>query len=272
MKTKLFDKNGKKEGFIDLPKNFTVKIREDILSRVFEAQRGLYAQAYGTMKGAGAQYSASGISKKKRHDWKASYGKGISRIPRKIMSRHGASFNWIGATVASTRGGRRPHAPRSEKNLIKKINKKELLIAFNSALTGTVDIKSLEKKYGKRIGSGFVFNDKILDVKTKDFIIAMKKVFDDNFNAVLKHKSVRAGIGKMRGRKYKSNAGLLFVVGNGETMKRKGIEVVSVNNLAIKDLSPNGEPGRLTCYTEKAINEIGERFAARRTPSAEGAK
>lgn len=260
MKAKLFDKGGKEKGAVDLPKNFSVKIREDILAKVFESQKGLSAQAYGSMEGAGAQYSASGISKKKRHDWKATYGKGISRVPRKVMSRHGASFNWIGATIASTRGGRRPHAPRSEKNLIKKINKKELLIAFNSALAGTVDIKLLEKKYGKKVESGFVFNEAILEVKTKDFVIVMKKVFGDAFSGVLKRKSIRAGIGKMRGRKYKSNAGLLFVVGNEENMKRKGIEVVKVSDLIIKNLSPNGEPGRLVCYTEKAIKDIGERF------------
>jgi len=260
MKAKMFDKVGKEKGSVDLPKNFSVKIREDILSKVFEAQKGVYAQAYGSMEGAGAQYSASGISKKKRHDWKATYGKGISRVPRKIMSRHGSSFNWIGATVASTRGGRRPHAPRSAKNPFLKINKKELLIAFNSALAGTLDAKSLEKKYGKKVESGFVFEDKILDVKTKDFIVVMKKVFGDAFSTVLKHKSIRAGIGKMRGRKYKSNAGLLFVLGSEEKMKRKGIEVVNVRDLTVKDLSPNGEPGRLVCYSENAIKEIGGRF------------
>lgn len=260
MKAKMFDKDGNEKGTVDLPKNFAVRIREDILSKVFEAQKGSYAQAYGAMEGAGAQYSASGIIKKKRHDWKASYGKGISRIPRKVMSRHGASFNWIGATVASTRGGRKPHAPRSAKNPFSKINKKELLMAFNSALAGTVDAKFLEKKYGKKVESGFVFDDKILDVKTKDFIITMKKVFGDAFSTVLKHKSIRAGIGKMRGRKYKSNAGLLFVLGNEEIMKRKGIEVINVNALTVKALSPNGEPGRLVCYTETAIKEIGERF------------
>ena len=206
MKAKMFDKVGKEKGTVDLPKNFAVRIREDILSKVFEAQKAIYAQAYGSMEGAGAQYSASGISKKKRHDWKATYGKGISRVPRKIMSRHGSSFNWIGATVASTRGGRRPHAPRSAKNPFSKINKKELLMAFNSALAGTVDAKSLEKKYGKKVESGFVFDGKILDIKTKDFIVVIKKVFGDAFATVLKHKSIRAGIGKMRGRKYKSNA------------------------------------------------------------------
>lgn len=260
MKAKILDEFGKEVGSVNMPKSFSSKIREDILLKVFEAQKGIYAQAYGAMDGAGAQYSASGIAKKKRHDWKATYGKGISRVPRKVMSRHGASFNWIGATVASTRGGRRPHAPRSVKNLFKKINKREILIAFNSAISGTVDAKSLEKKYGRETKSGFVFNDKILDIKTSEFIKTMKVLFGDSFGSVLKHKSIRAGIGKMRGRKYKSNAGLLFVIGNEEKMKRKGIDVINVGDLALKNLSPNGVPGRLVCYTENAIKEIKERF------------
>jgi large subunit ribosomal protein L4e len=261
MKAKLFDKTGKETGTVDLPKNFSVRIREDILSKVYEAQKLIYAQSYGAMEGAGAGYSASGIIKKKRHDWKGSYGKGISRIPRKIMSRHGSSFNWIGATVASTRGGRKPHAPRSAMNPFKKTNKRELKLAFNSALAGTTDLKSLEKKYGRPVQSGFVFGKDILDVKTKDFIGAMKSSFgEDLIGSIMKTKKIRSGIGKMRGRKYKSNAGLLFVLGNAETMKRKGIEVVNVVDLKIKDLAPNGEPGRLVCYTETAIKEIEERF------------
>lgn len=260
MKAKLYDKNGKVKGDIDLPKCFDSKIRADILLKVFEAQKSSFTQAYGAKEGAGAQYSASGISKKKRHDWKGTYGKGISRVPRKIMSRHGASFNWIGATVSNARGGRRPHAPRAEKNLFKKINKKELLIALKAALAGTLDTVSLEKKYGRKMKSGGVFSSDILNVKTKDFIAAMKEVFGDSFNSVLKRKSIRAGIGKMRGRKYKSNAGLLFVIANEENMKRKGIEIVKVKDLAVKDLAPNGVAGRLVCYSEKAIEEIGGRF------------
>ena len=250
MKAKLFDKEGKEKGTVDLPKNFSVRIREDLLSKVFETQRGIYAQAYGSMKGAGAQYSASGISRKKRHAWKGTYGKGISRVPRKIMSRHGASFNWIGATVASTRGGRRPHAPRAWKNVFKKINKKELQIAFVSAFSGN--------SRGMGVSGVVVFEDKVLDLKSKEFFSLLEKVFGDI--KVLKKKSVRAGRGKMRGRKYKSNAGLLFVVGSDEKMNRKGIEVVAVDDLVIRDLTLNGKVGRLVCYSENAVGEIGEVF------------
>jgi large subunit ribosomal protein L4e len=260
MKAKLFDKTGKEKGTVDLPKAFTKTIREDILLKVYEAKKGDAMQSYGAKEGAGAGYSASGIIKKKRHDWKASYGKGISRIPRKVMSRHGASFNWIGATVSSTRGGRRPHAPRSEKILIKKINKKELLIAFQSALAGTIDQGSLEKKYGKKLGSGFIFDESILGLKTKEFLKALKSVFKDSEDKLLKKRSIRAGIGKMRGRKYKSNAGLLFVIGKDEKMKRSGLDVVNSNKINLRDFCPNGQPGRLTAYTENAIKELGERF------------
>lgn len=256
VKTKLISKTGTGKEF-ELPKNFSIKIRKDILLKVFEAQK--LKQPMGAKKGAGAGYSASGILKHRRNVWKTTYGKGISRIPRKIFSRSGASFNWQGATVSSTRGGRRAHPPKSIENQFKKINKKELKIAFDSAFAGTVDAKSLEKKYNKKIESGFVFSEDILKMKTKDFLELMKKVFG-SLDKVIKKKSVRAGKGKLRGRKYKSNAGLLFVVGKEEKMKRKGIEVVNVEDLRIKDLAPNGEPGRITCYTEKAIKEIGERF------------
>ena len=244
MKTKLLDKSGKAKKDLDLPKCFSGKVRADILLKVFEAQKGVYAQAYGAMEGAGAQYSASGISKKKRHDWKATYGKGISRVPRKVMSRHGASFNWIGATVASTRGGRRPHAPRAMKNLFKKINKKELAIAYCSAFSGAKDV--------------VVFDGAVLELKTKDFKKMLAKVFGEA--KVWKEKSIRAGRGKMRGRKYKSNAGLLFVIGSEERMSRKGVDVVHVDELTIRDLTLNGVVGRLVCYSEKAIEEIGGRF------------
>lgn len=260
MKTKLFDKTGKAGKEIELPKNFSSKIRTDILAKVFEAQKGIQSQPYGSMKGAGAGYSASGIIKHKRHDWKSAYNKGISRIPRKIMSRSGSSFNWVGATVSNTRGGRRPHAPRSEKNPFLKTNKNELLIAFNSALAGTMDKAALTKKYSKEIQSGIVFEGEVSSLKTKEFLSILEKLFGNSFSKVLKVKKVRAGIGKMRGRKYKQSAGLLFVLGKDEKMKRKGIEVVSVSDLKISDLAPNGEPGRLACYTENAIKEIGEMF------------
>ncbi len=259
MKTKLYDKSGKAGKEIELPKNFSIKVREDILSKAFEAEKE--KQPTGAFKLAGMQYAASGKLKHGRRMWKTTYGKGISRVPRKILSRHGSSFNWVGATVASTRGGRRAHPPKAEENQYKKINKKELLIAYNSGFTGTFNKAWFEKKYNSPVSSySAVFSSDILPTKTKDFLLTLKQIFGDYYEKLLKQRSIRAGKGKSRGRKYKKTVGLLFVVGSDEEMKRKGIDVVKVKELKLKHLAPNGVPGRFSCYTEKAIKEIGEEF------------
>lgn len=259
MKSKIIDKTGNDKGSIELPRCFTNPIRKDVLAKVFEAQKE--KQPMGTLIGAGAGYSASGISIKARHRWKGTYGKGISRVPRKIMSRHGASFNWVGATVASARGGRRAHPPKAEENQYRKINKKELTIAMDSAFAGTIDSDSLMKKYGVSIKEAIVFNKSVLEMKTKEFLALVKRVFGDASIRLLKQTAVRPGRGKLRGRKYKTtNAGMIFVIGSDEKMNRKGIVVKKVTELKIKDLAPNGEPGRFAVYSENAIKEIGEKF------------
>jgi large subunit ribosomal protein L4e len=228
---------------------------------VFEAEKR--KQPHGAMPGAGAGYSASGKLRHRRHRWKTTYGRGISRIPRKIMSSSGSSFNWIGATISSTVGGRRAHPPRADKNQFKKINKKEFVFALDSAFTGCVNKKALEEKYEeiKNLPElPVVVNSQILETKSKEFFEILKKIFKENFEKIIQKKKIRAGKGKLRGRKYKKNTGLLFVMGSEEKMKRTGIDVVNVSELKIKDLAPNGVAGRFVCYTEKAIKEIEEKF------------
>jgi len=255
VKAKLFDTNGKEKGSIELPKLISGNIRKDILAKVFEAQKR--EQPYGAMDFAGRNYSAAGILRRKRHAWKVTYGKGISRAPRKIMSRHGQSFQWVGASANYSRGGGVAHPHRAEENQFKKVNKKELMIARDSALSGTFDTKCLEKKYSINVKySAIVADSKILEMKTKKFIELLKNIFGEASDKLLRQKRVRAGSGKSRGRKYKSNAGLLFVISSEEKMNRCGIKVVSAKELTIADLAPNGEPGRFVMYTEKALKEI----------------
>ncbi len=259
MKAQMLDKAGKQGKGVELPKNFSSEIRRDIVQKVFEAQKR--EQAHGVMIGAGAGYSASGISRKKRHEWKVTYGKGISRIPRKIMSRHGSSFNWVGATATNTRGGRTAHPSRSEKNQFRKINKKELLVAMNSCFSASVSQEVFTKTYGSKISSfPLVMSDEILKMKTKDFFKLLEQIFGEIYKKTLKIKTRRSGRGKSRGRKYRSSAGLLFVIGEKEEMKRKGIDVVNVDDLEVADLTLNGKVGRIIAYTESAIKEIQEKW------------
>ena len=70
---------------------------------------------------------------------------------------------------------------------------------------------------------------------------------------------MRSGKGKLRGRKYKTNAGALLVLGQGEKIKTNLIEVKNADNLNVNDLARGGV-GRIVIYTEEAIKNIDERF------------
>ncbi len=263
MKTNLLNIEGKKVKEINLPGCFSSEIRKDIVAKVLEAKKR--KQPYSPSLVAGKQHSASGIIRHRRHVWKTHYGQGISRIPRKIISAKGDRFNWIGAEISSTVGGRRAHPPKIISMLqIKKINKKEMKIAMCSALSATANEKRIIKKYGtiEKLDKELplVVESKIITLKTKEFLSNLQKILGDKlYTIAIKKKSIRAGKGKMRGRKYKSNAGLLIVVGKNEKLKTNVCEAVNVNKLNVTDLA-NGGLGRLTLYTEEAIKNLGEKL------------
>jgi large subunit ribosomal protein L4e len=264
MKSKVLDTNGKEKGSIELPKFFSEFVREDIVAKVLEAKK--MKQPYSPSPVAGKQNSASGNIQHTRNVWKTMQGKGISRVPRKIMSRRGSQFNWVGAEIPNARGGRRAHPPKIESMInTKKINKRELELAFKSALSATANEKLVSKKYqrlnGKKLsGLPFVVESKLLSLKVKELVLSLEKILGkDLFEVALKKRKVRSGIGKLRGRKYKKNAGLLLVIGEKEKIKTNVIDVRMVKNLNVTDLAAGGV-GRLTLYTEQAVKELGEKL------------
>jgi len=255
MKAKLLDIHGKEKAKIDLPKCFSVKPREDIVAKVLEIKKT--KQPYGNSPNAGAR-SASGNIVHRRHVWKSQYGRGMSRVPRKSMSRRGTQFNWVGAVSPNTRGGRRAHPPKASSMInTLKVNKKEMQLAMYSALSATTNPQFILKKYStiKKFDKEipFIVEEKITSLKVKELIKALESILGKELmKLAIRKKTQRAGKGKMRGRKYKSNAGLLLVQGPKEKLKSNVIEIVNANELGITDLARGGM-GRLTVYTENAI-------------------
>jgi len=135
MKSPIYNSKGKENGNLELPKLFETKIRSDLVQKYFEADKLI--QPYAPKKDAGMRQSASGTISHKRHDWKGHYGRGISRVPRKTMWRRGTNFFWVAANAPGTRQGRRTHPPKGI-GKEKKINKKEIKLAFSSAFASTV--------------------------------------------------------------------------------------------------------------------------------------
>jgi large subunit ribosomal protein L4e len=261
MKTKIFDITGKQTKDIDLPKEFDAPVREDIVHKVLEARKT--QQPYAPSPVAGKQHVAKGKMVHRRHVWRSGYGRGASRVPKKIFSRRGSQFNLEAAEVPFARGGMRAHPPKVLGHLnTSKINKKELKVAFVSALSATASEKYVVKKYNTidEVKSlPLVVEGKFASLKTKDVLAGLKKILGENlFEIAVRKKAVRAGRGKRRGRKYKTTAGMLLVVSEKEDLKTNVFDVVKVKKLGVVDLAQGGL-GRLVVYTEDAIKEMGEK-------------
>ncbi|MEK6868731.1 MAG: 50S ribosomal protein L4, partial [Nanoarchaeota archaeon] len=105
MKLNVLDTSKNKTGEINLPVQFDEEVRPDLISRAVLALQSSKRQAYGAMPEAGKR--ASSTLSKRRRRYRGSYGHGISRTPRKILSRRGTRMYWVGAFAPNTRGGRR---------------------------------------------------------------------------------------------------------------------------------------------------------------------
>ena len=256
---KIITIEGKEKGNIELPSQFNEEIRPDIIKRAFYAINR--RQPYGASPEAGKRSSA--VLSRRRKNYRGSYGHGISRVPRKIMSRSGARFNWVGAFAPGTVGGRRAHPPKAEKSWEKKINKKERRKAIRSAISATIQVE-IVKARGHIVPNNYplILENKIESLsKTKDIKDILEKIGLKGELERAGIKNVRAGRGKSRGRKYQRRKGPLIVVGNEcELMKGvrniSGIDIVKVNNLNAGLLAPGANPGRLTLWTESAIDKM----------------
>jgi large subunit ribosomal protein L4e len=256
MKAQVLDINGKKVREITT-NLFEEPIREDIIMKVVEAEKTKHP--YSNKYRAGMDISASGALSKRRHVWKSDRGRGLSRLPRKTMSRRGTQFNWIGAVIPSARGGRRAHPPKGTINL-KNVNNKELIKALLSSLSYTSSSNEIKKKYSSlkdiKIDNNLpiIVENKIISLKSKEFNDSLKKILGKLYNVAVQNKTQRAGRGKSRGRKYKKSAGLLMVIGKMDKIKRAGVDILGTDQLTVSDLASNG--ARLTIFTENAIKDL----------------
>jgi len=263
MEIRILSLQNKEIGKKVLPQQFDEALRTDLIKRAVEAIQSHKRQPYGADSEAGKKVSAS-LSRRRRN-YRGSYGYGISRVPRKIMSRRGTRFNWEGAFAPGTVGGRRAHPPKSEKDWFKKINKKERKKAIRSALSAVI-IANLVKKRGHYIPDSypFIIENKFEELKkTKDVKEALLSLgFKDELERAGK-KKIRAGKGKIRGRKYRTKKSFLIVVSKKCSLINaanniSGIDVIKVRDLNCEALAPGTIPGRVTLFTEDSIDILNK--------------
>ena len=256
---KIIGIEGKETGKKDLPKQFNEEIRPDLIKRAVLTIQANNRQKYGASPDAGKRASAE--LSRRRHNYRGSYGIGISRVPRKILSRRGTRMNWVGAFAPGTVGGRKAHPPKAEKNWKKELNNKEMSKALRSAIAATISPETVKER-GHILPDNYPFiidNKFELLKKTKEVKAALEKI---GIKEELKRsaaKKIRAGKGKLRGRLYKKRKGPLIIVAKNCSLTKgarniSGVDIVELKNLNAELLAPGAKPGRLTLWTASSID------------------
>ncbi|RJQ17550.1 50S ribosomal protein L4 [Candidatus Woesearchaeota archaeon] len=258
MKLPIINNENKKVGEKTLPKQFNELYRADLIKRAVLALQS-NRNVYGSDPRAGKKASAR-ISKRRR-DYRGSYGKGISRTPRKVMTKKGTQFNWTGAFAPNTVGGRRAHPPKSWKIVEQKINDKERKMALRSAIAASLNNQLISKRnHVIPTQFPFIISSEFENItKAKDFFKALTSLGFEKELARVKEKKIRAGKGKIRGRKYDTKKGPLIVVSKECPLLKAGknihgLEIVAVKQLNCELLAPGCTAGRLTLYTDASVD------------------
>lgn len=259
MKVKVYTIGGRARGSIELPEFFEEEVRDDLIKRAVIASQSSRYQPQGVDWYAGKRTSAYSFGP----------GRGVSRVPRVKGHHHPTSGR--AAFVPQAVGGRTAHPPVVEKKIKKRINRKERLKALRSAIAATAK-KELVLKRGHRAEKApsipLIVEDKLEALKTtaeSKKVLEKLKVWADVIRA--KEKKIRAGRGKMRGRKYKERKSLLIVVAEDRGISRAarnlpGVDVVEADKLGVEDLAPGTHYGRLALYTKGAVAVLAKRLGA----------
>jgi large subunit ribosomal protein L4e len=247
VKATIYSVNGEKTGQLELPMQFSEPVRFDLIKRAIFSIQSRNRQPYGADPLAGTKQGNA--TSKRRQRYKTTYGRGVSRIKRKYSFHRGRQFGWIGAFVANAVSGRKAFPPKAEKIIIERINKKESKKAIRSALAANVQtIKVIDNK---------VMNFK----KTQEVQKSLEKLGLGEELAKSKDKTIRAGKGSVRGRKYRVRRGPLFVYSNETPAVRSarnipGVDVSDVKKLNAEILCPGNKPRRASLFTKEAIEMI----------------
>ncbi|HIH69358.1 50S ribosomal protein L4 [Methermicoccus shengliensis] len=228
---------------------FDVPYRPDVIKRAVLAAQANRLQPYGPRLYAGMESSA--------RSWGP--GRGVSRVPRLVNSSRAA-------IVPQAKGGRKAHPPKPYADYSEKVNKKERRLAMRSAIAATASPELVAAR-GHRFSCTLplVYEDSIGEIAhTKDVVALLSKmgVYEDVERAKLGI-SIRAGKGKMRGRRYKVPKSVLIVTPSRASIERAarnlpGVDVVDARGLNVEYLAPGTHAGRLTVWTKGALSMLEE--------------
>lgn len=250
LKTNLYNLDGEITKEISLPPVFETPSRPDLVRKAFRAISLSSRQPYGSYPKAGMRQVGHNSGP----------GHGTARVPRTAGSS-------TGVLLASFVGGKSAHSPRTAKVLFKGINDRERKLARMSAIASTASVETVRNR-GHRIPEGIalplVVDDGIEEIsKTKEASDLLENLgLLDDVTRAKEGTKIRAGRGKMRGRRYRTPKSILIVGTSRDKLRAfsrlPGVDIATTHSLSLSKLAPGGDAGRLTVFTEAALKSLEE--------------
>ena len=250
MEATVRDLDGETAGEVELPAVFDTEYRPDLIARAVRVAQANRKQDYGADEFAGMRTPAESFGS----------GRGMAHVPRQ---------NGQGRRVPQTVGGRKAHPPKAEKDWSESLNDKEKKLAVRSAVAATADEELVAERghaFDEDADVPVVVSDEFEDLeKTKEVVSFLEAAgLDADIQRAEDGRSVRSGRGKTRGRKYKTPTSILFVTSSEAGPSRAarnlaGADVTTAREVNAEDLAPGAHPGRLTVWTESALEEVADR-------------
>jgi large subunit ribosomal protein L4e len=239
--------DGDAEGDVDLPEVFETPLRPDLIQSAVVAAQANRKQDYGADEYAGMRTPAESFGS----------GRGMAHVPR-----NGGK----GRRVPQTVGGRPAHPPKSEKDRTRNINDKERKLAVRSAIAATTDDELVSERghqFDDDVDLPLVVSDEFEEVhKTQEVVDVLEALGIAADVERADETKIKAGRGKTRGRKYRRPSSILFVTSEEPSRGARnlaGATVTTAREVNAEDLAPGGQPGRLTVWTESALEEVADR-------------
>jgi large subunit ribosomal protein L4e len=249
-----------------LPGVFLAPIRPDVVHQVFTVMSNNKRQPYSVNKYAGKMPSAS--------SWGT--GRAVSRIPR--VQGGGTHRSGQGAFGNMCRGGRMFAPTKIWRKWHSKVNVTQKRYACASALAASA-VPALVMSRGHRIDNLHecpivVSNSAESMSKTGAAVKLLKKIgAHDDVDKVIASRTMRAGKGKMRNRRFVQRRGPLIVYAKDGGITRAfrnipGVELADVSSLNILQLAPGGHVGRFIIWTESAVEKLDTMFGSPTTTAS----
>jgi len=247
MQATVRDLNGDDADEVDLPDVFETPLRPDLIRNAVLTAQANRKQDYGTDEYAGMRTPAESFGS----------GRGQAHVPRQ---------DGRARRVPHTVSGRVAHPPKAEKDRTRGLNDKERKFAVRSAVAATTDAELVAERghdFDDAVELPLVVSDDFEDlVKTQDVVDVLEALGVHADIERADETTIRAGQGTTRGRKYRRPKSILFVTGEEPSKAARnlaGADVTTAREVNTDDLAPGAQPGRLTVWTESAIEEVADR-------------